>query len=393
MQEDRNVRSLLGAYSLEMRLLMALVGHSLGGAPPAIPALTPTGWERLLELAAAHRVQPLAYAVLKAFPAEVPAEVISHLKSQRDQAWMHSKMLAQEIGRVSRLLTDGGIALVTLKGPALGAQVYGSSAARAMRDLDILIRPADFQKARSLLEANGFVWDETTALLTAEAQNVLARSVTHFEFRHFRLGYLLEVHLRAFSVSALLPISLNELFADAEWIDLEGVPVPTLSPWHHFLFVAAHGVKHGWHRLSWLADFAAFLTRYPDWFSEPDAAKDHRQQIRVLGLQRVLAASFWMSHLCFETSLPQSGNALPPLAAYGLQTLIRGRPPITAQEKFGELRQLLRIRADFAYRLSVLLSYLQITREDIVRFPLPKRLRNLYPVLHPLLWTLRKISP
>ena len=179
---------------------MALVGQAFGCAGAPAPCLTTVEWERFPETASSHRVLPLAYKALKAHPASVPADVMARVKAGAERSWMRSTMLAQELGWVSAALSDAGIPMAALKGPALAVQAYGSSAARSMHDLDILIRPADFPQALTVLEANGFIWEDPVRHLSPAAQEFYRRQATHLDFRHVRLGYLLEVHVRALLV-------------------------------------------------------------------------------------------------------------------------------------------------------------------------------------------------
>ena len=407
MPEANDNQQMRNTFTPEMRLLMALVGRTLGYSDMPLPHLTPAEWERFPETAAAHRVQPLAYEALKTCSEAVPIEIMARMKGGAERRWIHATMLAQELGRVSRVLADHEIPMAALKGPALAAQAYGSGTARTMHDLDILICPSDFPRTLTVLEASGFLWEDPVRRLAPAAQEFYRQSATHLNFRHVRLGYLLEVHIRALLIPALLPIPVEELIAEAQLVCLAGMPVPTLSPWHHFLFVAAHGAKHGWWRLHWLADFAAFLQHYPEWFSRlgsegsPAPESQTRWEMAgALGLSRVLHAAFRLSCLCFGTPLPDHAcgggsetAAVRAIVQHGVQSLARGRPPVTFWETQGWFLQFLRLRADPAYFSQVLSCYLQITQEDLLRFPLPAKLMILYPALRPWLWLIRKFAP
>lgn len=378
----------------ELRFLTALVGQALGGSAPAsLPILTADEWARFSELATAHRVQPLAYQALKAGAATVPPDVMSRLQAEAQRCWIHSTMLAQELARISRLLGGEGIPLAAMKGPALAAQVYESVTARTMGDLDILVRPSDFARARALLEAGGFVWEETVAALPLFYQALYARQARHFTFRHRRLGYPLEVHVRASSGPAYFPIPVEELLADAQPVSVAGVDVPTLSLRHHFLFVAAHGAKHGWWRLQWVADFAAFSQRCPAWFHEASVGDG---LARAWGLQPVLDAAFDLSHRCFGAPRPGGGSSKAsrgPLSQYGMRSLARGHPPETFSEKAEQTLHFLRLRSGPVYIREVFGFCWQVTPEDFARFPLPEKWTGLYPALRPWLWLARKIKP
>ena len=168
--------------------------------------------------------------------------------------------------------------------------------------------------------------------------------------------------------------------------------MPTLSPRNHFLLVAAHGAKHGWWRLHWLADFAACCRPALDGQNGWEAAD-------ALGLGRVLQAAFHLSSLCFGMPDPVAPRRAGPDAAvraivsHGLRSLARGRPPETGRETADWFLQLLRLRTEPIYYRQVFAAYSQVTQEDLQRFPLPAGLMSLYPPLRPWLWLIRKIAP
>ena len=390
----KDEQKLLAAFPPELRLLTALVGRALGCSAAPLPTLTPTEWARLPELTAAHRVQPLAHAALKASPGLAPPDVRTRVKAEAERGWIQATMFSQELARIARLFADGDVPLLALKGPALGLQAYGSATARTMRDLDILIRPDDLARAREVLAAGGFLWEDPIARLAPERQELYVRDATDLQFRHARLGYGLELHVRPFFVPSLLPLSVAELMADRDTVLLGETPVPTLLPWRHLLYVAAHGAKHGWWRLHWLADFAAFVGRHPQWFSAPDAPG--WGGVRALGLERTVGAAFRLSFLCF--GLPPPAD-LPPdgarrlLVAHGIRALARGRQPSTVGEKWAETRHFLRLRPEAAYRRDVLRFRRQVAQDDLVRFPRLARVTALYAALRPLLWLRRQCRP
>ena len=59
-------------------------------------------------------------------------------------------------GEVRRLLDSRGIECIVLKGPHLNAEYYGSTPPREYTDLDLLIRPGQFEDAVSSLMSGGF---------------------------------------------------------------------------------------------------------------------------------------------------------------------------------------------------------------------------------------------
>ena len=407
------------AFSPEMQGLMGLVGRALG-LPSALSLdADPAAWDRLLILASEHRVVPLVYSGLKAAPEiAVPVAAASRFAHQANGLWRRSLMFSQELARLSRLLARDGIEMAALKGPGLSVQAYGSEVARAMRDLDILIRPEDFRRAQMALEAGGFACEAPFSRLPKAYQDIYLRSATHISFQHAALGYCLEVHLRPMQVPFLLRICTETLLAAVCPVLIGGTAVPVLAPHHHFLYVAAHGAKHGWWRLLWLADFAAFQRASANPLL-PSNTESAQAASREQGLTRVLEAAETLCHLGFgsplrarafpdhnnqkvSTNAAASGRSARAIVTHGRRCLERGRQPITYAGKWDELFNLLRLRSEASYRLAVAKLYWDLIPDDFDTLSLlaPAALRHslpaavmtyLIPALRPVLWAVRRL--
>jgi hypothetical protein len=355
--------------------------------------LTAVDWPRFLRMAAAHRVAPLISAASKNSGISIPDEVAKSIKQEAFCAGRRCMILSEELARISRLLAEHGTPMLALKGPALGVQGYGDACARAMIDLDILVRPEDFAGTRTILETNGFVCAEPVARLAHAYQDVYARRTPHFTFRHAALNYALEVHQRPIAVPGLFPVTVDALMSAATSVRIASTDVRTLSPWDHFLFVAAHGAKHGWYRLLWLADFAALARIHPEWFSGPAG--------NILGLERVLSAAFQLCQICFETPLPDPAtpfgiaikpdNAVAKIVAHAISRLQVGQPAASSLQNAGDLYNLLRLRPEANYHMQVLRQFWTVTSDDLLTCRLPVPLVGLYPVLRPVLWSIRQL--
>jgi hypothetical protein len=107
------------------------------------------------------------------------------------------------------LLAENGIDVLLLKGPHLGHTVYNLPKERLYSDLDILVKPDNFEKAADLLLANGF---------KPFAYNIFApetqRDFKHWEYRS-PWGVLVELH-RWLSGHDRYPVDSAGLFERAE---------------------------------------------------------------------------------------------------------------------------------------------------------------------------------
>jgi len=110
---------------------------------------------------------------------------------------------------IQRLLQQEGIPLILLKGPHLAHTVYDHPHERIYGDLDILVKPDDFNKAARILLGNKFT------LLEDNEKNLATMAQTnHWAFLS-RSEQMIELH-RGFTGMERHPVDLDSWFARAE---------------------------------------------------------------------------------------------------------------------------------------------------------------------------------
>jgi hypothetical protein len=107
---------------------------------------------------------------------------------------------------VRDLLAAEKIDVILLKGPHLGATVYDSPRERLYADLDVLVRPKDFDDAATRLLENGF-----TPFAFDRHDPEVQRDFKHWEYRS-PSGVLVELH-RWLSGHDRYPVDVDGLFA------------------------------------------------------------------------------------------------------------------------------------------------------------------------------------
>jgi hypothetical protein len=107
-------------------------------------------WSDFISLAIHHGVAPLLWLNLKAL--DLPAEIHSRLRSVYAANLLRNRALRAEQVAVLAALARRGIRAHPLKGAFLGELLYHDLGARQSDDLDILIQPADLEKADCALQ-------------------------------------------------------------------------------------------------------------------------------------------------------------------------------------------------------------------------------------------------
>ncbi len=178
------------------------------------------------------------------------ARMVAHVRAEtgRQEA---------ERRRVTGLLAAEGIRPLAWKGAPLSQRLYGRPDLRPSQDIDLLVRPESLQRARLCLEADGYVWRNAVPPSVAAAYAAQGwEIILHHPARGARLDLAAAVAPRHYA----LDMDLRTL-----WEEARPVPMPdggaAWMPGDSWLglLLAAHGTKHAWERLLWVADLAALL--------------------------------------------------------------------------------------------------------------------------------------
>jgi hypothetical protein len=214
-------------------------------------------WDAALALAERNRLTPLLHRLL-AGRAEVPETVRATLRTAYAANAGEALRLSGELRRLVSALEQAGVAALAYKGPALAVRAYGEVALRTYSDLDLLVAPGEVPRASRVLAERGYA----AAYSFSPAQERLFLSVDgDVPFHHPHTGTLVELHSRVSSSRFCVRLPTAELMARARPVSIGGGTVPTLADNDLFLALCAHGAKHRWARLEWLASAAALAAR------------------------------------------------------------------------------------------------------------------------------------
>ncbi len=277
------------ALGTEIELLVACTRtrlDPLGSARVRELAATLRDWPALLELARRHRLVPLLYTHVKSVAEDlVPHAALAGLREEFTANAARNLALAAELLAVTELLDSHGIRALSYKGPTLAQCVYGSLAARQMKDVDILVRPADINRAVSLLASREYR-PITRPLpgarrLGLEYQCVLTRP--HDDT-------IIELHWSIVPRTMAPPVALDDLWPNRLYTGVLGRTLPSPSHEDTVVILCIHGSKHQWARLEWICGVAEMLRSKPvDWL-KVSAGAERWHATRMLSTGLLLAA-------------------------------------------------------------------------------------------------------
>ena len=313
----------------EFECLCALAGVEL--APERIGRvanwdLSKLDWNKFLRLAEHHGVVPLAARNLIERVHGVPPEVERSLRSTYEANLRGSLWFSAELARILQHFERRQLRALPYKGPALAQSAYGDLGLRSFSDLDFLISPTDFGRAKQALAEIGY---RPSADLTAPVERFFLRTGYERSFDSAAGKYLVELQWATLPHFYAVDLDVKDLLARAGKIVVGECEMPCLSLEDSVLVLCLHAAKHLWMRLIWLTDIAETLRPQPQ-----TRAIDYSlvfARARALGIARVLGVSFWLVKTVLRVALPKAAEEMiapdskvPALGSEFAERLARG---------------------------------------------------------------------
>ena len=281
-----------GGSAREQEVLTSAVGVALGtaaGLPPA--GLATVDWNALVALSVDQGVMPLLHrCVMEHWRDAVPSVVRDRLDQQYVANAAVVEVFLAELLELVNELAATGIAALPLRGPVMASWLYGAAALRQFGDLDVFVAPRSVARARDVLRRRGY------ELQSERRTDALAVKASAAGPIHVDLQWSLARPVFRF------PVTLEELADRSITVDIDGVAIRQPAPGDYLLVLCAHGSKHCWSSLIWIADIAAFLRMLGadfDWARLLERAA-------VAGGEKQLLLGLRLAHDLMNAELPHS---------------------------------------------------------------------------------------
>lgn len=234
--------------------------------------------------------------------------------------------LLTELLAMLREFETQDVAAVPLKGPVMASLLYGRAELRQAGDLDVFVPPDRAARARAVLRDRGY------AFQAARRTDAIATRTTGVTDIAVDLQWALARRVFRF------PVTLADVWGRLASVDVRGLAVRQPEPGDYLLILCAHGSKHCWSSLVWIADLAALLLAWGrdiDWNRLFDRATSG-------GGERQLLLGLRLANDVFEADLPapvrerlRARPSLDPLVAQVRQALFAPSRQRTYQGTFG----------------------------------------------------------
>jgi len=191
-----------------------------------------------------------------------PREIMAGLKTLQRLNEGKNLLLTMKLAEILDVFGRNGIEAIVLKGPALAVAAYGSIGMRQFDDLDILIRPRDHARIKSLMAGLGFRQNEEGT--RAQEAEYFRRNYGS-EFIATRARVFVEITTKLTDLLNEAGLETENLFARKEIITTESMKLFSLSSEDALIYLCFHGTRHIWPVLGMISDLAAFAASRDDW--------------------------------------------------------------------------------------------------------------------------------
>ena len=212
-------------------------------------------WDRLLKLAAWHRLTPLLYRLLQESPT-IAGPFLSTLRQECLAITTDNLIKLREYHQVSALLTKENISHCAFKGIYLAQYSYPASSLRPIGDMDILIVEEDLDNAVDLLALEGY----SVAANDEEKIRHANRRVRVDELHEISLlkpfsntsRFDIDLHWRVDClVKEIGSFRLDDMLSSPDFLIEQQI----------VLLVLHHGINNSWARIGYVCDLYFLLNK------------------------------------------------------------------------------------------------------------------------------------
>lgn len=259
--------------------------------------------KQFLFAAEEHRlVVPLYKRLIK--QDTVSPELLSGFKQacqQNQQLVLQQFQMQREL---AQLFEQHSIPVIFLKGLLLSDFLYGDIAHRQIRDIDCLIPQEVVLLADKLLVEQGFQRSHDYPR-SPKYQKLVFDNFKDLEYSHPVKNIILELHWRLESPNTFNP-SFEKFWQEKRSVKLMQSTFYCLNPETEWLYLCAHGSRHGWKRLQWLYD----LLNYQLVFHVPKQ-DSFVEKIRDYKILKHYQLALWMLTKNFPTKIRVNNQQTP----------------------------------------------------------------------------------
>lgn len=215
-------------------------------------------WNSTIAIATRNGVLPLLAVTLTShFREQIPPDIDLTLREFLRRHTANNLYLTSRMIEMVRVLKKAGIHILPFKGPSLAIRAYGNPVLRHYVDLDVLVKPRDFERAARIISEMGYSADRQIGYVGRSLQRFTQRKDVVLKSSDGRVH--IELHWKLSGAHFDLATRASDLWDRLEWRDIAGSQMLSM-PFRDLLFyLCMHGSRHEWERLGWLTDILELI--------------------------------------------------------------------------------------------------------------------------------------
>ncbi|MDY6793204.1 MAG: nucleotidyltransferase family protein [Thermodesulfobacteriota bacterium] len=140
-------------HDVEIQLIRNILKSFIKGDPKKIKVNEKVNWKRINNYAINQNLVSIFDYVF--YQKDVPADIIANWQKLKMRILFTQVKALRAATRIFSILEEADIPSLSMRGMVLANTIYYSPDMRPMRDVDILIRPADIERSLKILKTSG----------------------------------------------------------------------------------------------------------------------------------------------------------------------------------------------------------------------------------------------
>lgn len=188
--------------------------------------------------------------------AQVPPDLLQNLRFEYLRTAQRNARIYHELTLLLKQFACANIPCIPLKGVYLAERVYGNIAARAMSDIDLLVKPGDLARVEDIMHASGYRGPKETDWPPEERE--------HHGYAHRKNGLAVDVHWNLIHAAHYgIVVDVEALWERSRPASIANQPAREMAIEDQVLYLCVHMTKDFFHGspLRGLCDLAETLAR------------------------------------------------------------------------------------------------------------------------------------
>jgi len=354
-------------------------------------------WDRFCYLVNQHRVISIIHESISTLRELIPKHVLQTLELQRRNVVLRNLNNLREIKNIQDAFGHNCIDVVFLKGLIYSHELYGDATFRHSKDIDLIVRETDLEKAVQVMIDIGFSLNEKSI-----PKPELRKFQKHLTFTKTEGGICVELHWRIYADDGSGSLNGNagilDIFPNSQIVSISGINIKTLPLNDQIIHFLRHGINHEWSRLLRIMDFVMMLRQF----------KEDSHRLEQIVKNNHLIFSYCLAFQLAKMALQNNDDKLDAILQPNIRVKACSKLIYNNEFEIGVAKAEASFTNKFKNRIArtfVRLCILSETRKmkaffqrnfvcpnDYNLIPLPPKLHFLYILLHPFCFIYRHIN-